>query len=39
MKFHPVGSELFHAEGQSDMMKLTVASAILRTSLKTETSN
>ena len=25
MKIHPVGAELFHADGQTDMMKLTVA--------------
>jgi len=25
MKFRPVGGELFHAEGRTDMMKLTVA--------------
>jgi len=25
MKIRPVGAELFHADGQTDMMKLTVA--------------
>jgi len=25
MKIHPVGATLFHADGQADMMKLTVA--------------
>jgi len=25
MKIHPVGAELFHAVGQTDMTKLTVA--------------
>jgi hypothetical protein len=25
MKIHPVGAELFHADGQTDMMKLMVA--------------
>jgi hypothetical protein len=30
----PVGAELFHADGQTDMMNLTVAIPYLRTSLK-----
>jgi hypothetical protein len=36
IKIRPVGAELLHADGQTDMTKLTVAFfAILRTRLKT----
>jgi hypothetical protein len=34
MKIHPVGAELFHADGRTNMTKLLVAFAILRTRLK-----
>ena len=34
MKIRPVGNELFHADGQTDMTKLIVGCAILRTRLK-----
>jgi len=34
MKIRLVGAKLFHAEGQTDMAKLVVAFAVLRTHLK-----
>ena len=34
VKFHPVGAELFHTDGRTEMTKLIVAFAILRTCLK-----
>jgi hypothetical protein len=34
MKILPVGADLFHADGQTDMKKLIVAFRILRTRLK-----
>jgi hypothetical protein len=34
-KIRPVGAELFHADRRTDMTKLRVAFAILRTRLKT----
>jgi len=30
MKIRPVGAELFHADGQTDMTKLTVATRLKR---------
>jgi len=36
MKILPVGAELSHADGQTDMTGVTVAFAILRTRLKIE---
>jgi hypothetical protein len=35
MKIHPEGDKLFHAEGQTDMTKLIVSCAIMRTHLDT----
>jgi hypothetical protein len=35
MKIRPVGVKLFHADRQTDMTKLVVAFAILRTRLST----
>ena len=35
MKIRPVGTGLFHADGQTDIITLIVYSAILRTHLKT----
>ena len=34
IKIHPVGVELFHADGQTDMTKLKSLFAVLRTRLK-----
>ena len=34
MKICPVGAKLFHTEGQTDVAKLVVAFAVLRTRLK-----
>jgi len=39
MKIRPVGAELFHADGQTDITKLVVAFAILQTRLKTRSLN
>jgi len=34
MKIHPVGAELFHADGQTDMTKLRVGFALFRVRLR-----
>jgi len=38
MKIHPVGAQLFHVDGQTDMMKLTVTSCNFANMLKNKSS-